>query len=98
MHYVAVVAKYKSGNFSGALQELISLTQKDPSNPVVYYYLGMAYTQVGNKDQAVKAYENVIRLNSDETLIKYATKGINLYFWSSLFFSNEIQDIAHTIA
>ena len=71
----SAVAKYKNGNFSGALQELISLTQKDPSNPVVYYYLGMAYTQVGNKDQAVKAYENVIRLNSDETLIKYATKG-----------------------
>ncbi len=69
------VAKYKTGNYSGALQELISITKKDPSNPVVYYYLGMAYTQVGNKDQAIKAYENVIRLNSDDTLTKYATKG-----------------------
>lgn len=71
----SAVGKYKHKNYSGALQELISLTKIDPSNPLVYYYLGMSYTQVGNKEQAVKAYETVIKLNSDQTLIKYATKG-----------------------
>ena len=69
------INKYKNGNYSGCLQEMISLTKKDASNPLVYYYLGMAYTQVGNKDQAVKAYETVMKLHPDNTLVDYARKG-----------------------
>lgn len=72
---IKAIAKYKKGNYSGCLQEMISLTKSDPYNPVVYYYLGMAYTQIGKKDQAVKAYERVMKLNSDLTLTQYATKG-----------------------
>lgn len=71
----SAVNKYKNGNYAGCLQEMISLTKTDEYNPIIYYYLGMAYTQVGNKDQAVKAYEKVIKLNADKTLIQYATKG-----------------------
>ena len=71
----SAVAKYQHGNYSGCLQEMISLTKIDPMNPIVYYYLGMAYTQVGNKDQAVKAYESVIKLNSEKTLTQYALRG-----------------------
>ena len=71
----SAVNKYKNGNYSGCLQEMISLTKVDPSNPIVYYYMGMAYTRVGKKDQAVKAYEQVIRLHPDKTLVQYATKG-----------------------
>jgi len=69
------ITKYQQGNYSGCLQEMISLTKIDPTNPVIYYYLGMAYTQVGNKDQAVKAYEYVMKLNSEKTLTQYATRG-----------------------
>lgn len=71
----SAVGKYKAGNYSGCLQEMISLTRKDPSNPLVYYYLGMSYAQVGKKDQAVKAYEVVLKLNSDKTIAEYARKG-----------------------
>lgn len=71
----SAVAKYKRGNYSGCLQEMISLVKREPSNPVVYYYMAMAYTQVGKKDQAVKAYEKVMRLNSQKTLTLYATRG-----------------------
>lgn len=71
----SAVSKYKNGNYSGSLQELISLTKIDPANPLVYYYLGMAYTQVGDKEQAINAYENVLKLNSNYTLTMYATKG-----------------------
>ncbi len=71
----SAINKYKKGNFSGSLQEMISLTKKDPSNPLVYYYLGMAYTQVGNKNEAIKAYEKVIKLQPDETLVNFARKG-----------------------
>ncbi len=69
------VGKYQAGNYSGCLQEMISLTKIDPMNPIVYYYMGMAYTQVGNKDQAVKAYEYVIKLNSEKTITQYALRG-----------------------
>ena len=71
----SAVNKYKKGNYSGCLQEMISLTKIDPSNPVVYYYMGMCYSRVGKKDQAVKAYEQVIKLQPDKTLVQYATKG-----------------------
>ncbi len=71
----SAVKKYKEGNYSGCLQEMISLVQIDPSNPIVYYYMGMSYTKVGKKDQAVKAYEQVIKLQPDKVLVQYATKG-----------------------
>lgn len=69
------IGKYKQGNYSGCLQELISVSKKDPYNPLVLYYLGMAYSQVGNKQQAINAYEAVINMNSNPTLTSYATKG-----------------------
>ena len=71
----SAVRKYKNGNYSGCLQEMISLTKTDPYNPIVYYYMGMSYSKVGKKDQAVKAYEQVMKMNSDKTLKQYATRG-----------------------
>lgn len=71
----SAVKKYKDGNYSGCLQEMISLTKTDPYNPIVYYYMGMSYSKVGKKDQAVKAYEQVMKMNSDKTLKQYATRG-----------------------
>ena len=70
-----IVAKYKAGNYSGCLQEAISLTKKNPSNPLVYYYMGMAYAQVGNNDMAIKAYSKAISIGTDQTVVQYATKG-----------------------
>lgn len=71
----SAVAKYKAGNYSGCLQELFSLTKKDPSNALAYYYMAMAYTHVDMKNEAVEAYEKVISLNPNEYLVDYATKG-----------------------
>lgn len=71
----SAVAKYKSGNYSGCLQELFSLTKKDPSNALAYYYMAMAYTHVDMKNEAVEAYERVIALSPNEYLVEYATKG-----------------------
>lgn len=71
----SAVAKYKMGNYSGCLQELFSLTKKDPSNALAYYYMAMAYTHIDMKDDAVEAYEKVISLNPNEYLVQYATKG-----------------------
>ena len=71
----SAVAKYKAGNYSGCLQELFSLTKKDPSNALAYYYMAMAYTHVDMSNEAIEAYEKVIALNPNEYLVEYATKG-----------------------
>ena len=71
----SAISKYKQGNYSGCLQELISVSKKDPYNPLVLYYLGMTYTQVGDKQQAINAYEAVMNMNANSTLSTYATKG-----------------------
>lgn len=71
----SAVAKYKAGNYSGCLQELFSLTKKDPSNALAYYYMAMAYTHVNMKNEAVEAYEKVISLHPNDYLVDYATKG-----------------------
>lgn len=71
----SAVAKYKAGNYSGCLQELFSLTKKDPSNALAYYYMAMAYTHVDMPNDAIEAYEKVIALSPNEYLVEYATKG-----------------------
>ena len=71
----SVIAKYKKGNYSGCLQELFSLTRKDPSNSLAYYYMAMAYTHLGMKNDAIEAYEKVLSLNPNDYLADYAIKG-----------------------
>ena len=71
----SAAAKYKKGNYLGCLQELFSLTKKDPSNALAYYYMAMAYTHLNMKNDAIAAYERVLALNPNEFLVEYATKG-----------------------
>ena len=71
----SAIKKYKNGNYTGCLQELYSLTEKDPSNPIAYYYMAMAYSQIGDKNAAIAAYEKVIGLSSNDVLTSYATRG-----------------------
>ncbi len=69
------IQKYKNHNYTGCLQELFALTKKDPSNATAYYYMGMAYTHVGAKSEAIAAYEKVIALHPNKYLTDYAAKG-----------------------
>lgn len=69
------IKKYKNGNYTGCLQELYSFIKKDPSNPIAYYYMAMAYTQIGDNNAATAAYDHVIALSSNDVLTSYATKG-----------------------
>jgi tetratricopeptide (TPR) repeat protein len=71
----SAISKYKTGNYSGCLQELFSLTKKDPSNAVAYYYMGMAYTHVNRETEAIAAYEKAIALNPNSYIADYAEKG-----------------------
>ena len=71
----SAMAKYKAGNYTGCLQELFSLTQKEPSNAMAYYYMAMAYTHIDREADAIEAYEKVLSLNPNEYLAEYALKG-----------------------
>lgn len=66
---------YKKGNYTGCLQELFALVKKQPNNAKAYYYMGMAFTHLGDRDAAVMAYEKVLLLNPNEVLVEYANKG-----------------------
>ena len=71
----SAVAKYKAGNYTGCLQELFSLTKKDPSNALAYYYMAMAYTHVDMQSEAIQAYEKVMALSPNTYLSDNALKG-----------------------
>lgn len=71
------IKKYKGQNYVGCIQDTQDLTKKDPSNALAYYYMAISYARIGKKDDAISAYEKVITLSTDETLVDYARKGSN---------------------
>lgn len=71
----SAIAKYKSGNYTGSLQELYAILKKDSANATAYYYLAMVYTRLGETDAAKACYQRVIDLNPNDMLVNYATRG-----------------------
>lgn len=69
------VKKYKQGNYTGCLQDCISITNKTPSNAFAYYYMALAYVQAGKQKEAIDAYTKVLSLKSNPKLLEYATTG-----------------------
>lgn len=67
--------KYKSGNYTGCLQDCISIVNRDPSNALAYYYMALSYTQAGRKDDAVRAYSKVLTLKANSKIADYAETG-----------------------
>lgn len=69
------IKKYKSGNYTGCLQDTQTIVKRDPSNVVAYYYMAMSYAQAGQKDKAIASYQRVLSLKPNATLYKYASTG-----------------------
>lgn len=69
------ILKYKKGNYTGCIQDLENLTRSEQSNALAYYYLAIANVQAGKKDSAIEAYDKVLALKPNATLLDYATKG-----------------------
>lgn len=69
------IKKYKAQNYVGCIQDTEEITKKDPANAVAYYYMAIAYANIGNKEKAVSAYDKVIALSTNLTLVEYARKG-----------------------
>jgi len=71
------VQQYKSGNYIGCSETMKDVVNADPGNAVAHYYLAISYVQIGNKNEAIKEYNNVISLNPKSGLINYAKQGLN---------------------
>lgn len=69
------INKYKKGNYTGCLQELYSYIKKHPSDGYAYYYMGMAYTKIGEKKAAANCYQKTINCNAKGKLLERALKG-----------------------
>ena len=72
----SAIAKYKAKNYVGCLQEITAILEEDPSDAAAYYYQALSFAQLGNVQEAQKAYNKVIDLNTNEVLVEHATRGI----------------------
>lgn len=67
---------YKAGNYSECYTQLEQLVKVDPSNPLVYYYMGMTSAQLGRESDAIANYDKAINLAPhNNNLSRYAKKG-----------------------
>ena len=71
-----LVNKYKAGNYIGCVQFSEEILKNNPTNIFALYYKGLAYSQLGKKEQAIEALEKVQTLNTNPQLTKYAKTGI----------------------
>lgn len=69
------IQKYKGENYVGCIQDTQDITKKDPSNALAYYYMAISYASIGKKEDAISAYDKVIALATNETLLEYAQRG-----------------------
>lgn len=51
-------------NYSAALNHLKNAAERDPGNPVVFYYLGQAYEKMNNRKYAIQSYEKALEINN----------------------------------
>jgi tetratricopeptide (TPR) repeat protein len=56
----AAITKYKNGDYVGTVQRLGGVIAKTPNDVIAQYYLALAYTQLGMKDEAKAAFDAVI--------------------------------------
>lgn len=54
-----------SGKTEAAMANLQEAVKTDPSNPTIHYAVGASYDQMGNKEEAIKAYNKAIELKPD---------------------------------
>lgn len=72
----AAIAKYKAKNYMGCLQDVNAIIKEDPADAAAYYYQALSYAQLGKVTDAEEAYKKVIDLNTNDSLVSNATRGI----------------------
>lgn len=71
-----MVGKYKVGNFLGCIQDTDKIINEDPSNIYAYYYKGLSFYRLGKIEEATSAFTKVTALNSNATLVDYASRAL----------------------
>jgi len=68
-----VIAQYQKGNYSGALQQVMSVLKRSPSDDLANYYAGLTFIKIGDNSAAGQYFDKVIALSKNQTLVTYAT-------------------------
>lgn len=71
----SMVLQYKGHNYTGCLQASQKILKQNPSNVYALYYQGLAYVQLGKKEEAITAFDKVELLSTNKTITKYAKMG-----------------------
>ncbi len=72
----AAIKLYKAGDYTNSYVSFSNIVNKDPSNALAYYYLGMSSVQLGKRDEAIENYQKAVDLSPNGILGSYAKKGI----------------------
>lgn len=70
------VIQYKSGNYTSCLQIMSDIVEDDPGNATAHYYKAISNVKIGNNEEAMESYKNVISLNPDSQVGAYAQAGL----------------------
>ena len=71
----AAIKLYKAGNYTQSYVALKNILDKDSSNALASYYMGMTAAQIGKRDEALQYYGVAAELSPNGILGKYARKG-----------------------
>ncbi|MBT8343063.1 MAG: tetratricopeptide repeat protein [Desulfatitalea sp.] len=66
--YAAAVEKSGLGDAPGAIGDLALLVSQDPSHALAFNDLGVLHYEQGNKDEALRCYEQAARLQPENTI------------------------------
>ncbi|HXV28143.1 MAG TPA: tetratricopeptide repeat protein [bacterium] len=62
---------FKSGKYDKALPEFRALSQQYPEDPLLYRYIGMTLTAMGNLNEAVDAFDIALKLDPENPSTHY---------------------------
>lgn len=73
----SAIYRYKVGNYTGCLQELYSYISnpKHINDAYAYYYMGLAYTKLGESTAAKNCFQKTINCDAKGKLLELAVKG-----------------------
>ena len=71
------IYKYKTKNYTGCVQDLEEILKFEPYNSVVWYYLGLSYSMLGNKDNSTLSFNTAKLLDPNSLIGKYSQRGLD---------------------
>ena len=66
------IDKYKAKNYIGCISDLKLYTEHDASNAIAWYYLGNSYMKISMKEDATKAFDKAIELDTVPQVTSYS--------------------------